>query len=302
MATAEYDHKTIEPRWQTEWEKQGIFRRSADVENKFYCLMMYPYPSGALHMGHVINYSIGDAMTRYHRRRGANVFCPMGWDSFGLPAENAAIRTKVHPAIFTRRNIDRMREQMKRAGWAYDWDAEIACSHPGYYKWTQWLFIQFFKHGLAVKKEAPVNWCPSCMTVLANEQVHQGGCERCGSEVEARRLSQWFFTMSKYAQRLLDSHARLEGAWPERVLKIQKEWIGRSEGVEVAFRVEETGLEIPIYTTRPDTIYGVTFLVLAPEHPLIPELLKGRPQEKDVLVAADRMRRQSREVRTGADT
>ncbi|MBN1808973.1 MAG: leucine--tRNA ligase [Planctomycetes bacterium] len=302
MPPHDYDHEAIEARWRAFWDSEGIFARRPEPENKFYCLMMYPYPSGALHMGHVINYAIGDAVTRYLRRKGRNVLSPMGWDSFGLPAENAAIRTGIHPARFTYDNIDRMRNQMVRAGWAYDWTTELATSHPGYFKWTQWLFLQFFKHDLAVKKEAPVNWCPSCKTVLANEQAHQGKCERCGTEVEARRLSQWFLPMSSYAQRLLDGHAELEGNWPDRVLKMQKEWIGRSEGVEVVFTIRETGHDVPIYTTRPDTIYGVTFLVLAPEHPLLPELMRGRPNERQVLDAARRMSRQSREARTGADT
>jgi len=299
MSVPEYDPKAIETRWQAMWEKEGIFRRRKDSKDKFYLLMMYPYPSGALHMGHVLVYSIGEATTRYLKRKGLNVFTPIGWDSFGLPAENAAIRTKTPPATFTRQNIDKMREQMKRSGWALDWGAEFACSHPGYYKWTQWLFLQFFKHGLAVKKEAPVNWCPSCKTVLANEQViSKGECERCGTQVEARFLSQWFFTMSQYAQRLLDGHVKLEGKWPDRVLKMQKEWIGRSEGVEVDFTVKETGHKIRIYTTRPDTIYGVTFLVLAPEHPLTPELMRNRSQAAKVLQAADRMKKQSKEFRT----
>ena len=220
---ARYSPKEIEARWQKYWEEEGLFRRRPDGARKYYCLMMYPYPSGALHMGHVINYSIGDALTRYLLKEGYNVFHPMGWDAFGLPAENAAIRTGVHPRKFTYDNIRRMRRQMKRAGWAYDWSAEIACCHPGYYRWTQWLFLKFYHHGLAEKREAPVNWCPSCQTVLANEQVQDGRCERCASTVETRLLSQWFLKMSRYAQRLLDGHRRLEGKWPPRVLKMQKE-------------------------------------------------------------------------------
>lgn len=298
----EYAQHAIEARWQLYWEHEGLFRRRAEAADKYYCLMMYPYPSGALHMGHVINYSLGDALVRYHLKNGKNVFCPMGWDAFGLPAENAAIRTGVHPSRFTCANIERMRQQMKRAGWAYDWSAEVACSHPGYYKWTQWLFVQFYKHGLAVKKEAPVNWCPACMTVLANEQVHDGGCERCGTPVEAKYLSQWFFTMSQYAERLLEGHKKLAGKWPPRVLKMQQEWLGRSEGAMLTFSVAETGQAIPVFTTRPDTVYGVTFLVLAPEYPLIPELMRGRPNEAQVLAAAAAMRKQSRDYRTAADT
>jgi leucyl-tRNA synthetase len=292
MAIPPYDPAAIEPKWQAYWEKIGLFRADPDERKlKYYVLCMYPYPSGVLHMGHVINYTIGDVLVRYRIMRGYNVFSPMGWDSFGLPAENAAIRLSRPPAEFTGANIDRMRQQMKRAGWGYDWRREVACSHPGYYRWTQWLFLRFFKAGMAVKKRAPVNWCPSCQTVLANEQVIDNACERCGTQVEQRDLEQWFFAMSRDAQRLLDNHAKLKGLWPDRVLKMQQEWIGRSEGARIDFRVAETGDTLSCFTTRPDTLYGVTFMSLAPEHPIIEKLLRGAPRAKEVLDAVRDMRR-----------
>ncbi|HRU06762.1 MAG TPA: leucine--tRNA ligase [Candidatus Brocadiia bacterium] len=302
MAEVAYEPAVIEPKWQKFWQDQGLFRAERDpAKPKFYLLCMYPYPSGVLHMGHVVNYTIGDALVRFHLMRGYNVFSPMGWDSFGLPAENAAIRLGIHPAEFTRKNINRMREQMRRAGWGYDWRREIACSHPGYYRWTQWLFLRFFEKGLAYKKRAPVNWCPSCQTVLANEQVHDGQCERCNTQVEQRDLEQWFFAMSRYAQRLLDQHKLLKDGWPEKVIKMQEEWIGRSEGARIDFTVAETGEKLSCFTTRPDTLYGVTFMSLAPEHPLIERLVKGTPQEKNVMTAVREMRRQGTSDRERLD-
>jgi len=278
MTNRPYNFAAIEARWQKHWHEAGLFNADPDPEReKFYLLTMYPYPSGALHMGHVINYTMGDVLVRYHLMRGKNVFSPIGWDSFGLPAENAAIRDGLHPEDSTRRNIDKMREQMGRMGWGYDWRREVATSHPGYYKWTQWLFLQFFKRGLAVKKMAPVNWCPNDRTVLANEQVIDGACERCGTPVEQRDLEQWFFTMSEYAQRLLDN-SRLLTRWPEKVLKMQAQWIGRSEGATVDFTIMETGEKVSVFTTRPDTLYGVTFMCLAPEHPLVEKLVRDTPQ------------------------
>src|SRR5213593_2698391 len=215
-----YDFAAIESSWQARWKQLRLFE-ARDRDPRFYCLTMYPYPSGTLHMGHIINYSIGDAMVRYQLMRGNNVLSPMGWDSFGLPAENHAIKEGIPPAISTNQCINAMRDQLMRAGFGYDWGREIATSHPGYYKWTQWLFLKFFEKGLAFRKMAPVNWCPRCMTVLANEQVHEGACERCDSPVEQRDLEQWFFRMSAYAQKLLDGHKRLEGKWPDKVLKMQ---------------------------------------------------------------------------------
>lgn len=288
-----YTPSEIETKWQKQWEADRLFiAEEGSGRKKFYCLTMYPYPSGVLHMGHVINYTLGDVVVRYKLLRGFNVVSPMGWDSFGLPAENAAIRTGVHPHDFTERNITKMKQQMARAGWGYDWKREVATSHEDYYRWTQWFFLQFLKHGLAVKKTAPVNWCESCKTVLANEQVKDGGCERCGTEVIQHDMSQWFFTMSKYAQRLLDGHQTLRGKWPDAVLAMQEEWIGRSEGASVIFKVTETGEDLPVFTTRPDTLFGVTFMSIAPEHPIIEKLVRKTEHEARVMPAVMEMRRQ----------
>ncbi|MFH0910041.1 MAG: class I tRNA ligase family protein [Planctomycetota bacterium] len=314
MAQKDYDFSAIEAKWRERWREQGLFSaRDFDPQReKFYCLTMYPYPSGVLHMGHVINYTLGDVIVRYKILRGYNVLSPMGWDSFGLPAENAAIKSAKaalargeaagHPADFTERNVAHMKEQMARAGWGYDWSRELATSRPEYYRWTQWLFLLFYKNGLAEKKFAPVNWCASCETVLANEQVlADGTCERCGSAVERNDLDQWFFKMSRYAQKLLDGHAALRGHWPDKVLKMQEEWIGRSEGASVTFTIAETGEPLPIYTTRPDTLWGVTFMSLAPEHPLLERLVKDTPHEARVLAAVRKMRGQSTSARLTAD-
>jgi leucyl-tRNA synthetase len=304
MSEVTRDIHQTEGKWQRYWEETGLFRcrTVGDARPKYYCLTMYPYPSGALHMGHVIVYTLGDVFTRYQMRRGRNVLSPMGWDSFGLPAENAAIKSGVHPEDSTRANIDKMRSQMLRAGWGYDWSREIAVSHPDYYRWTQWLFLKFYERGLAFKKLAPVNWCPQDQTVLANEQVIDGCCERCGTPVEPRDMVQWFFRMSAYAQRLLDDHAKLRGHWPERVLRMQEEWIGRSEGARLDFTVEATGEPLTVFTTRPDTTFGVTFMAIAPEHPLVARLVQGTAQEKPVLAAAARMRRQSAVERTSEES
>lgn len=297
-----YPPSEIEEKWQKYWLSRKLFKTDdSRSDNKFYCLTMYPYPSGVLHMGHVINYTLGDVVVRYKLLRGHTILSPMGWDSFGLPAENAAIRTGVHPHNFTEKNIARMTEQMYRAGWGYDWDRELATSHEDYYRWTQWFFLQFYKKGLAVKKKAPVNWCESCLTVLANEQVHDGCCERCNTEVIQQDMSQWFFTMSKYAQRLLDGHKKLRGQWPDAVLAMQEEWIGRSEGARVVFTIKETGEELPIFTTRPDTLFGVTFMSLAPEHPLIDKLVIGTEHEQRVMPAVREMRKQGTSERERAE-
>jgi len=297
----DYNCNEIEPKWQKFWAGQNRFRAADRADKpKSYVLCMYPYPSGALHMGHVINYTIGDVIVRYRMMKGFNVLSPMGWDSFGMPAENAAIKGGLHPDDSTRKNIDRMREQMRRAGWAYDWAREIATSHPGYYRWTQWLFIQFFKAGQAYKKRAAVNWCPKDNTVLANEQVLDGTCERCGTAVEQRDLEQWFFRMSSDADRLLRNHEQLKG-WPEKVLKMQAEWIGRSEGARIDFHVTETGDPLPVFTTRPDTVYGVTFMSVAPEHPMIEKLMKGSPRECEVMAAVSEMRRRGTAERERID-
>ena len=297
-----YPFHQIEPKWQQRWRDDKLFVADpAKADKKFYCLTMFPYPSGVLHMGHVINYTLGDVITRYQILQGCTPLTPMGWDSFGLPAENAAIRTGMHPHEFTNANIAKMTEQMQRAGWGYDWNREIATSHPDYYRWTQWFFLQFFKNKLAVKKSAPVNWCGSCQTVLANEQVHDGSCERCGTAVEQKDMSQWFFRMSQYAQRLLDGHSKLRGNWPDSVIAMQEEWIGRSEGARVDFHIAETGEKLSVFTTRPDTLFGVTFMSLAPEHPLIEKLVAGTEHEERVMRAVHEMRRQSTSERDIAE-
>ena len=290
--TQEYDFHAIETRWQAAWKEQKLFAADPNADKRFYCLTMFPYPSGVLHMGHVINYTLGDIISRYYLLQGYNLLSPMGWDSFGLPAENAAIRTGTHPQPFTEKNIEKMTAQMQRAGWGYDWMREVATSHEDYYRWTQWLFLQFYKNGLALKKTAPVNWCDPCGTVLANEQVHDGKCERCGTDVQQKDMSQWFFAMSRYAQRLLDGHEKLRGNWPDAVLAMQEDWIGRSEGARVDFTVAETGETLPIFTTRPDTLFGVTFMSLAPEHPLVEKLVAGTKHEDRVMSIVREMRRQ----------
>jgi leucyl-tRNA synthetase len=282
-----YDPKTIEAKWQAEWERENAFivpnPSPADAPRQHsYVLEMLPYPSGELHMGHVLNYTLGDVVAHVRRRRGFTVLRPIGYDAFGLPAENAAIREGAHPRDVTNRNIAAIREQMKRLGWSIDWSRELSTAEPDYYHWTQWLFLKFYEAGLAYRKEAPVNWCPNDQTVLANEQVIDGRCERCGFEVESRNLEQWFFRITAYADRLLDDMALLE-SWPERVLTMQRNWIGRSEGAEIVFRIEELDIDIPVFTTRPDTLFGATFFVLAPEHPLVARLAEGTPHEKDVL-------------------
>ncbi len=280
-----YDPQAIESKWQRAWEEARAFNTpnsgSGDGRD-FYLLEMLPYPSGTLHMGQVRNYTQGDVLAHFYRRNGRRVMRPMGYDSFGLNAENAAIREGGHPGLIIERNVQRIREQMKRMGWAIDWDREIASHEPEYYRWTQWLFLQFLKAGQAFRKEAPVKWCPKDQTVLANEQVIDGRCERCGTEVEAKILEQWFFRYTSYADALLDEMELLE-SWPERVLAMQRNWIGRSEGAEILFRIEELDIDIPVFTTRADTLFGATFFVLAPEHPLVPKLVAGTPQEAEVL-------------------
>jgi leucyl-tRNA synthetase len=285
-----YPFQNIEKTWQDFWDENGDFCTDlAAAENPYYCLMMFPYPSGKLHVGHGRNYIIGDAVARYKKMQGFDVLTPMGWDSFGLPAENAAIKTGTPPAEYTHANIEVMKQQLRAWGCMYDWEKEITSCLPDYYKWTQWLFIQFYKKGLAYKKNSNVNWCPSCATVLANEQVVDGACERCDSEVDQKAMEQWFFKITDYAQRLLDDLDKLNG-WPERVKTMQRNWIGRSEGTEVDFRIvpREDGVgdnidHVTCYTTRVDTIYGCTYMAVAPEYPELKNLVKGLPQEAEVL-------------------
>ncbi|MDD5556305.1 MAG: leucine--tRNA ligase [bacterium] len=271
-----YDPARIEPKWQREWAETGLFRAPDRSDSpKFYCLMMFPYPSAALHVGHGRNYIIGDVLARYKMMRGCNVLAPMGWDAFGLPAENAAIQGGVHPRTGTLANIATMKRQLHDWGVCYDWDREIASCDPSYYRWTQWLFLRLHERGLACRKTAAVNWCPSCSTVLANEQVVGGGCERCETPVRQKELEQWFFRITAYAQRLLDD-LDLLGNWPERVKTMQRNWIGRSEGCEVVFRLASTGEPVPCFTTRLDTIHGATYMVLAAEHPLARRIAAAR--------------------------
>ena len=284
-----YNFTKIESKWQKYWEEKDLFKKTEDEnKEKFYLLEMFPYPSGKLHMGHVRNYSIGDVVSRYLTMRGKNVLHPMGWDSFGLPAENAAIKNQTHPEVWTWANIAEMRQQLKTLGLSYDWDREVATAHPGYYKWMQWIFIQFYKKGLAYKKKKAVNWCPSCQTVLANEQVVEGCCERCGTAVGKKELEQWYLKITDYADRLLADLDTLEG-WPNKVKLMQKNWIGKSIGGEVDFDIVGFDKKMTIFTTRPDTLYGVTYMVLAPEHPYVKELVAGTEYEAKVEEFLDKL-------------
>jgi leucyl-tRNA synthetase len=281
-----YQPLTIEQDVQQNWEVKGIFKALDDspAADKFYCLSMFPYPSGKLHMGHVRNYTIGDVISRYQRMLGKNVLQPMGWDAFGLPAENAAMQNNVHPADWTYSNIDYMREQLKRLGFGYDWDREIATCDPSYFKWEQWFFLKLLAKGLVYKKTAPVNWCPNDMTVLANEQVIDGCCWRCDTQVERKEISQWFLKITAYAEELLIALDSLDG-WPEQVKTMQANWIGRSEGVEMDFAVPALGEPVRIYTTRPDTLMGVTYLAVAAEHPLALKAAESNSEIADFINA-----------------
>ena len=275
-----YDHRAIEAKWQERWESERVFHVDEDPSKpKFYNLAMYPYPSGDLHMGHLRNYTYIDLVTRYKMMRGFHVLSPMGWDSFGLPAENAAIDRGVHPKVNIPSQIERMKYHFRRLGAGFDWDRELASHDPSYYRWDQWLFLEMYERGLAYKAEAPVNWCPKDQTVLANEQVIDGLCERCDTPVEKRMLSQWFFKITDYADRLLDDLEKLEH-WPERVRVMQRNWIGRSEGAIFTIEVDGGG-SFEVFTTRPDTVFGMTFCVLAPEHPLVETLISGSDNEAE---------------------
>ena len=281
----EYQAQEIEEKVQKIWDEKSVFRAVEDTsKEKYYCLAMFPYPSGRLHMGHVRNYSIGDVISRYQRMLGKNVLQPMGWDAFGLPAENAAMKNKVAPAKWTYENIDYMRDQLKRLGFAYDWDRELATCKPDYYRWEQWLFTRLFKKGMAYKKTAGVNWCPMDQTVLANEQVIDGKCWRCDTEVERREISQWFMKITDYAEQLLDDLDQLDG-WPEQVRTMQRNWIGRSTGVELSFAIDATGeghvddlAPLTVYTTRADTLMGVTYVAVAAEHALAKKAAENNPE------------------------
>jgi leucyl-tRNA synthetase len=300
-----YEPEKIETKWQRVWEDERAFYTpnpppGEEPENHWYQLEMLPYPSGTLHMGHVLNYTMGDVLTHFRRRQGWTVLRPMGFDSFGLPAENAAIREGGHPREIVEQNIADIRGQMRRLGWVIDWDREVSAHEPEFYRWTQWLFLRFFERGLAYRKAAPVNWCPFDQTVVANEYVIDGRCERCGHLVEARNLEQWFMKITAYADELL----RFEGAdWPERTMTIQRNWIGRSEGAEILFRIEELDRDIAVFTTRPDTLYGATFFVLAPEHPLVEEIGNEEVRDYAKHTAAKRgEERAAEEEKTGVFT
>jgi leucyl-tRNA synthetase len=281
-----YDPQRIEQKWSARWAADAELYRaepSTSKRKKYYVLEMLPYPSGALHMGHVRNYAIGDALARYMWMRGYNVLHPMGWDAFGLPAENAAIKNNVPPKDWTLKNIAHMKAQMKRLGFGYDWSKEVTTCLPEYYKWNQWFFLKFYERGLAYRKKSKVNWCPECATVLANEQVVNGCCWRHETTpVEQRELEQWFLRITKYADELLKDIERLEG-WPEKVRVMQRNWIGRSEGAEVDFKIDGSEKKIRVFTTRIDTIFGATSLQLAPEHPLVAELVASNDELRDAV-------------------
>jgi len=284
----DYNFREIELNWQKQWERSGAFISKKETgRKKYYVLEMFPYPSGMLHMGHVRNYTIGDLVSRFLKMKGYNVFHPMGWDSFGLPAENAAIKNNIPPYKWTQDNITYMKKQLMRMGFSYDWTREIATYKPEYYKWNQWMFVKMYEKGLVYKKRAPVNWCESCQTVLANEQAEGGICWRCENPVSQKELEQWFFKITDYAENLLHGHDELALNWPEQVLVMQKNWIGKSDGLRINFKLQ-SGENFPIYTTRPDTVYGVTFMVIAPEHPLLDQI-----KDKKVRSFIDRFKSQS---------
>ncbi|MCB2169592.1 MAG: leucine--tRNA ligase [Deltaproteobacteria bacterium] len=292
-----YDPQAIEIKWQQRWDASRLFNvEDAPDREKYYLLEMFPYPSGKIHMGHVRNYTIGDVVARYKRMRGFNVLHPMGWDAFGMPAENAAIANNTQPARWTYANIDAMREQLQRLGFSYDWEREIATCRPEYYRWEQWLFLKMLDKGMAYRKESYVNWCDPCQTVLANEQVEAGMCWRCGKPVRQKKLWQWFFRISDYAEDLLVHCDELPG-WPDKVLTMQKNWIGKSLGAEIRFPIEGSEEVITVFTTRHDTVFGATFMCLAPEHPLVSALSRNTPQEDEVNAFVDRIAMQDRSDR-----
>ena len=297
-----YSPQSIEKKWQSKWLAENVYKTEMDPEKpKYYSLEMFPYPSGNLHMGHVRNYSIGDVLARYKTMEGFNVIHPMGFDAFGMPAENAAIKHGVKPSDWTYSNMDNMKRQQREMGLSYDWDRAVATCSPDYYRWTQWLFQLFYKRGLAYKKKAYVNWCETCGTVLANEQVIEGKCWRCDSDVVKKDLSQWFLKITDYADVLLKDLDLLKG-WPERVKIMQENWIGRSEGLEFSLDVPELGEKIAAYTTRPDTVYGITFLALAAEHPLIERICQNNPKAEEIRAFCKKAQNQSEMERTSSES
>ncbi len=303
-APEEYDFEQIEDRWRDYWTEEGTFEADlGETEDNFYYLNMFPYPSGTMHVGHGRNYIIGDTLTRFMTMKGLNVLNPMGFDAFGLPAENAAIDRGVEPGEWTEENIADFKKQFRQWGIEYDWDREVRTHEPGYYKWTQWLFQKLYEEGLAYRDESPVNFCPHCDTVLANEQVIDGKCERCGTTVEEKQLEQWFFKITEYAQELLEDLEELDG-WPEHVKKMQKDWIGRSEGVEIEFDLADRDGELDVFTTRPDTLFGATYMALAPEHPLAKDIIGSveDPEDREELQNfVDETKRIDQTQRAGGD-
>jgi len=296
---SDYNFKSIEVKWQSYWEENKSFKAERNPsKKKYYLLEMFPYPSGRIHMGHVRNYGIGDAIARFMRMKGFNVLHPIGWDAFGLPAENAAIQNNMHPAQWTEDNIAAMQVQLRSLGLSYDWDREIATCRPEYYRWNQWCFLKFYEKGLVYRKKSQVNWCNACNTVLANEQVIDGCCWRCDGEVEDRFQEGWFFKITDYADRLLEGCKQLSGKWPEQVLTMQSNWIGKSYGAEVNFKIKEKNEVIKVFTTRPDTLCGATFIVLAPEHPLVTKLSLGTEQEIAVGKFVNKVKQEDKVIRT----
>ncbi|MDI6758865.1 MAG: leucine--tRNA ligase, partial [Candidatus Omnitrophota bacterium] len=296
-----YPFKEIEEKWQIFWQETKIFSVHPDPKKKkYYLLEMFPYPSGKIHMGHVRNYTIADAAARFKMLEGYNVLHPMGFDAFGQPAENAAIKNKTRPDTWTYKCIDLMKAELKKMGFSYDWEREISTCDSNYYKWNQWIFLKMFERGLAYRKASSVNWCPSCETTLANEEVLEGGCWRCHTKVELKDLEQWFLKITEYKERLLSDLSRLK-FWPKMVLAMQANWIGKSQGIEIYFRLKDTQKIIPVFTTRSDTIFGAAYIVLSPEHPLIREIIKGRLQEEAVLKFIDAASKKINIVRAAED-
>ncbi|MDH4129243.1 MAG: leucine--tRNA ligase [Spirochaetota bacterium] len=296
----EYNFNQIETKWQLYWEENKSFHAKIDSKKeKYYCLEMFPYPSGKIHMGHVRNYTIGDTIAISKRMKGYNVLHPIGWDAFGLPAENAAIDKNIHPAKWTFENIEHMKIQLKRLGLSYDWSRELATCKEEYYKWQQVIFLKLYNKGLVYKKNAPVNWCNDCLTVLANEQVENGCCWRCGNPVVLKDMSQWFFKVTHYAEELLKDYDQL-GNWPERVITMQKNWIGKSYGLHVNFKLD--GKDFPIFTTRPDTIYGVTFMAIAPEHPMVEEIINGNNEKEELIAFVNKVKLEDKIERSSEDS
>lgn len=295
-----YSPRDIELKWQTIWEERKVFKVKTDPSKpKFYVLEMFPYPSGRIHMGHVRNYTLGDIVARVKRMKGYNVLHPMGWDAFGLPAENAALKHGIHPAKWTYENIAYMKAQLKKLGFSYDWDREIATCDPSYYKFEQRFFIEMYERGLAYRKKTLVNWCEACQTVLANEQVEDGKCWRCGEEVTTREMFGWFLKITAYAEELLEDLKTLEGHWPEKVITMQRNWIGKSEGAEIDFEIPELGKTLTVFTTRPDTLFGATYIALSPEHPLAEELAQKKGFLDKLLAFREKVRKERRNIEEG---